>query len=178
MKDLLENDTGVDANQQRPESPPSSAEGEDLLLGNEDANANASLQSRHPPASHVLLLWQLFSDRVNPVTKVVHLPSVQPYLAQATAVPPFLPKNIEALLFAIYSVAITSLGHNECIRMFGSPKRKLFNSYTSALRIALLRAKFLQTTDFVILQALTLHLVRMQYSESQMPLSILEANST
>ncbi|KAK7214682.1 hypothetical protein V2G26_002685 [Clonostachys chloroleuca] len=112
-----------------------------------------------PPPSHVLCLWQVFLDRVNPVTKLIHVPSVQPYLAQATAPWPWLPENIEALLFAIYAVAVVALDDNECISMVGSPKNALFQRYTSTLRSGLHRARFLKTTDIVILQALTLHLL-------------------
>ncbi|CAH0046583.1 unnamed protein product [Clonostachys solani] len=155
----MESDASFDGAEDGTFPAPSFGSTEKLLVGDEATNES---QSEHPPPSHVLCLWQVFLDRVNPVTKLVHVPSVQPYLAQATAPWPWLPGNIEALLFAIYAVAVVALDDNECICMLGSPKNTLFQRYTSALRGALHRARFLKTTDIVILQALTLHLLSLQ----------------
>ncbi|CAH0019848.1 unnamed protein product, partial [Clonostachys rhizophaga] len=157
MKAIMESDASVDGVHDGTFSTTSFWSTEKLLVGGE---ATTDSQPEHPPPSHVLCLWQVFLDRVNPVTKLIHVPSVQPYLAQATAPWPWLPENIEVLLFAIYAVAVVALDDNECISMLGSPKNTLFQRYTSTLRSALHRARFLKTTDIVILQALTLHLVR------------------
>lgn len=62
-------------------------------------------------------------------------------------------------MFAIYSAAVMSLGDDECRIRLGSPRKILLKRYTSATKTALSRAKFMSSTNIVVLQALTLHLL-------------------
>lgn len=135
---------------------PSSDSGS-LLIGEDDESP--SVQSLHPPPSQVVLLWQMFLDRVNPLTKLVHVPSVQPHLIQATTTPPHLPLNLEALFFSIYGAAVNSMDDEECVRHLGYPQRTMYQRFSLALRMSLRRARFLETPDLILLQALTLYLV-------------------
>src|SRR5688572_4946521 len=54
-----------------------------------------------PEAAHIFRLWQIYLDRVNPLTKIIHVPSLQPYVAEAASGTQNVPKNFEALLFSI-----------------------------------------------------------------------------
>ena len=68
-------------------------------------------------------------------------------------------KALEALMFAIYAVAVSSMTEEECQRTIGEAKLTLLDRYTFATHQALLRAKFLKTSDIVVLQAFVLFLV-------------------
>ena len=68
-------------------------------------------------------------------------------------------KALEALMFAIYSSAVNSMTEEECQRMIGEARLTLLDRYTFATHQALLRAKFLKTSDIVLLQAFVLFLV-------------------
>ena len=69
-----------------------------------------------------------------------------------------VPRNFEALMFAIYAAAVMSLNDDECKRRLGEPRETLLSRYTSATKWALSRAKFMGTMSIVVLQALVLHL--------------------
>lgn len=88
----------------------------------------------------------------------MHVPSLQPAIQKATTDIERVPRNFEALMFAIYAAAVMSLDDDECKRRLGGPREALLSHYTSATKWALSRAKFMGTTSIVVLQALVLHL--------------------
>lgn len=75
-----------------------------------------------------------------------------------------VPKGFEALMFAIYSMAVTSLSNDECKDMLGEDRAILISRYTAATKTALLRAKFMSSTSIVVLQASVLHLLSIRGS--------------
>ena len=112
----------------------------------------------HPSTERIHQLWQIFIENVDPLTKIVHVPSLQPAIQKATIDIERIPRNFEALMFAIYAAAVMSLTDDECKRRLGELRDSLLSYYTSATKWALPRAKFMGTTSIVVLQALTLHL--------------------
>ncbi|KAK5089730.1 hypothetical protein LTR70_006572 [Exophiala xenobiotica] len=126
-----------------------------------DAPLKATTKSPHPPPGHILELWQIFVQNVDPLTKVVHAPLLQPQVERAAADLEALLRSLEALLFAIYSAAIMSLKDDEC-KKFGEPRKTLLSRYTIATKAALSRAKFMGTTNIILLQALVLHTISLR----------------
>ena len=104
-------------------------------------------------------LWHIFVENVDPLTKLVHVPTLRLQVTRATTNLQGLSRSFEALLFAIYGAAVMSLKEVECEERLGEPRRTLLSRYTSATKAALSRAKFMGTTNIVLLQALVLHLV-------------------
>lgn len=115
--------------------------------------------SSHPPAEVIHQLWQIFIENVNPLTKLVHVPSLQPAIEKAVRNIEHIPKGFEALMFAIYSVATLSLTKDECNEMLGETRAVLLPRYVAATKAALSRAKFMSSTSIVVLQALVLHIL-------------------
>ena len=116
-------------------------------------------RSRHPPPEQIRQLWQIFIENVDPLTKVVHVPTLRPAIQKAASNIETIPRSFEALMFAIYSAAIMTLKEEECMQNFCEPRKPLLSRYISATEAALSRAKFMGTTNLVILQALVLHLL-------------------
>jgi len=67
--------------------------------------------------------------------------------------------STEALLFSIYLCAVLTLSDEACLSQLGEPRDHLFRRFSHATKQALRKAKFLQSADIVVLQALTLYLV-------------------
>ena len=107
------------------------------------------------------MLWQIYRQNVDPLTKVVHCPSLQVAIQKAILDLSSLPKGFEALLFAIYSAAVVTLENHECERRFGESRKVLLSRYRLATRMALSRAKFMSSNNLVVLQAFLIHLVSM-----------------
>ncbi|KFX98983.1 hypothetical protein V490_02004 [Pseudogymnoascus sp. VKM F-3557] len=112
----------------------------------------------HPPAEIIRQLWQTFIDNVNPLIKVVHIPSLQIAMDKAISNIENIPRGFEALMFAIYHIAVISLTDDECNEIMGETRAILLRRYMAATKAALSRAKFMSTSSIVVLQAMAIHL--------------------
>ena len=66
---------------------------------------------------------------------------------------------VEALLFAMYYAAVTSLTEEECLQNFDDARSSLLARYRSATESALSNADLLSTKEIGTLQALAIFLV-------------------
>ncbi|KAH7318159.1 fungal-specific transcription factor domain-containing protein [Stachybotrys elegans] len=146
---------------------------EHSILGSEDHSPDdhtdlffprdaSSLDDLPPASSEVFRLWQLFLDRVNPVTKIIHVPTVQTYVIEALTSMENVPLNYQALLFSIYAMAVLSLSELECMQMLGCVREKAIRRYTSGIKRALCQYNFLKNHDMPILQALIFYMYSLQ----------------
>ncbi|TGJ77560.1 hypothetical protein E0Z10_g10712 [Xylaria hypoxylon] len=129
----------------------------DLFLGVEDATID--LQELQPNLVNVFRLWQLFVDRVNPLTKIVHIPSLQPYMMDAAADINKVPLSYQALLFSIYTMTAVSLTSQEAMQFLGMTRDNAVNQFTRGTKLALTRSNFLKRYDMTTLQALSLYML-------------------
>ncbi len=116
-------------------------------------------KSRHPPAERIHQLWEIFIENVDPLTKVVHVPTLRPAIQKAASSIGTIPRSFESLMFSIYGAAVMSLKDDECRQRFCEPRKTLLSRYISATKAALSRAKFMGTISLVVLQALVLHIL-------------------
>ena len=143
----------------------SSTDTSDLEASHDDFDFVLSSQPKSNPRSHhpspeiIRELWQIFIENVDPLTKVVHVPTLRPAIQKAASNIETIPRSFEALIFAIYSAAVMSLKDDECRQRFCEPRKTLLSRYISATKGALSRAKFMGTTSLAVLQALVLHLL-------------------
>ena len=66
---------------------------------------------------------------------------------------------MQALMFAMYFAAITSLTPQECMTEFGEQKTELLARYRYGTEQALVQADILNSMEMVTLQALVIYLV-------------------
>lgn len=118
-----------------------------------------NLSKLHPPTVHIFRLWQIFLDKVNPLIKVVHAPTVQQLVLDASSNLEKIPKGVEALMFSIYTLAVTSLDDGECVSLLGDRKATLLPRYRAGAKQALRNAGFLRSSELLVLQAYFLVLV-------------------
>jgi hypothetical protein len=143
----------------------SSNDASDLEASDDDfgfvltSHSKSTTRPRHPPPECIHQLWQVFVENVEPLTKVVHVPTLRPAIDKAASNITAVPRAFEALMFAIYGAAIVSLKDDECKKRFSEPRKVLLSRYISATKAALLRAKFMESVSLVVLQALVIHLL-------------------
>ncbi|RDL29801.1 Uncharacterized protein BP5553_10666 [Venustampulla echinocandica] len=117
------------------------------------SQAISDLSKYHPPTVHIFRLWQIFLDNVNPLIKVLHAPTVQQQVLDASADLENVPKGVEALMFSVYAVAITSLCEAACMSLLGDRKATLLSRYRAGAKQALRNAGFLRSSELIVLQA-------------------------
>lgn len=161
MRALIDDDS---INDSSPQSIDNLDEELDLLSGGFDP-PGLSLEDLQPSPAHIFRLWQVYTERVNPLTKIIHVPSVQPYLVEAAANPAKLPNNIQALLFSIYTLATVSMTADECQSLFGCSRDDALRRFSSGTHLALNQAEFLRNHDLETLQALLIYLVALALSQ-------------
>ena len=132
----------------------------DFLLG--ISPTNAPLSSLHPPPEIIYKLWHVFLENFNPLTKIIHQPTLQSAIFDASFNLDKVPKGLEALMFAIYASAAHSMTDEECIETLHEEKTSLLARYRLGLRKALVRANFLATSELQVLQAFIIYLISMR----------------
>lgn len=119
----------------------------------------AEIKATHPSAADIFRLWQIFLDNVNPLTKLVHAPAMQRQLFASVRDLENNSKEFDVMLFAIYLAAIQSMSRHDVQDTFGETKGQFLRRYQGAIRAALVRADFTNTSDLFIVQAFVLYLV-------------------
>ncbi|KAL1888869.1 hypothetical protein Sste5346_009253 [Sporothrix stenoceras] len=122
----------------------------------------------HPEPRMILHLWQTFIDNVNPVMRIVHVPTTHQQIVDASWDAANAPPATGALMFAIYALALTSMTATEYADMFANtktrqtpqteppPKSELLTRYRMGAMQCLVDAGVLTTRRLDVLRAFTL----------------------
>lgn len=113
----------------------------------------------HPTNDQALFLWRRHIENVEPLCKILHIPSTATMLETVSTQPEKASKAEECLLFAIYHFAVYSIAEAECEQHLGRPRAALLEEYHACARQSLINANFLRTTEMMILQAYILYLL-------------------
>lgn len=113
----------------------------------------------HPPPQQIHELWRIFVENVDPLSKVVHIPTLEKAFHEATNNVNTVSRSFEALMFAIYSAAVMSLSDVGCEERLHEPRKTLRSRLTTATKAALSQANFMNTTSLVVFQALVIHII-------------------
>ncbi|KAI1757174.1 fungal-specific transcription factor domain-containing protein [Xylaria castorea] len=131
----------------------------DQMFGNTDGfpfsigTQTQSVTDLHPSGVQIFQLWQIYLDNVNPLLKLTHTPTLQVQIIEASTNLTKVSKSLEALMFAIYLMAITSLTEDEAERTFNESRSNLLMKYEHGAQQALFNAGFMRMPDLTILQA-------------------------
>jgi hypothetical protein len=118
-----------------------------------------TIRSLHPDPVQIFKLWQSYLDNINPLVKVFHAPTVQQLILDSTGNLDDVPRNVEALLFAMYCISVESLSEGECMAMLRQPKSSALRLFRYGAQCALTNASLLRSSDLLVLQAFTLFIV-------------------
>jgi hypothetical protein len=128
-----------------------------LLLG--ASSEMEHLSNLHFPFHILQQMWEVYTERVDPVMKILHLPTFWSTLSTAIQNPHNISPSLEALIFAFYFVTITSLQDSELQSIHRERKSVVSSRYRIAARQALINAEFLKSTNLMTLQAYVIFLV-------------------
>ncbi|KAK8116438.1 uncharacterized protein PG998_004719 [Apiospora kogelbergensis] len=110
----------------------------------------------HPLASQVSYLLDVFAENVNFMSQIVHMPSALKLAREmrSKGAISLTPSN-EALLFAIYYAAVTSMEEDDVKANFGASKSDLNHRFRMGFETAVARADFLNSPNLTLVQAFT-----------------------
>ncbi|KAL4805363.1 hypothetical protein BDV18DRAFT_152709 [Aspergillus unguis] len=123
-----------------------------------------SLLYYHPSHADAMQLWKTHAENVEPLCKVLHIPSTGKMVESVSQRPGTSSKAEECLLFSIYHCAVFSMSDEECLKVFKQDRSTTMKRFQAAARQALVNASFLKTTEIAVLQALYLYLLSSRYA--------------
>ncbi|KAJ5200648.1 hypothetical protein N7472_005852 [Penicillium cf. griseofulvum] len=130
--------------------------GQSFIFGH--PSSNVEMATLHPPRQLIPSIWSLFKKNVDPLVKVLHIPTMESKISEVQDRLGSLSRGTEVLMFAIYYSVVTSLTSRNCVGELGETKAVLLARYRFAIEHALTRARFLDTTDMTVLQAFVIFL--------------------
>jgi len=122
-------------------------------------STSQNLEVFHPSRMHAMTMFKIHTENVEPLCKVLHIPTTTQMMERVSVSPTLATKDEECLVFAIYHFAVYSLSDEDCLQQFGIARPTLLQRYRFATRQALVNASFLKTAALIVLQALTLFLM-------------------
>lgn len=110
-----------------------------------------------PPLDQMLQLWNVFINKVNPVTRLIHHPSLEARIFGAQDGTNSMDTPMRTLIYSICYAAVVNTPASDAQVCFGENKEVLSDRFQTAIEKSL--AVSHSTNDFVTLQALVLYLV-------------------
>lgn len=144
------------------EGPTDESNVNELLFEPEYRFKFEDLSSLHPPLHLFPKLKDIYVDRVDPLVKILHLPTFETALLDGLRSQD-LSKGLEAAAFAFYLSIVSASKGDECQNLFGEPRDNLLSRYKRAARQALINAGFLSTSNLMTLRAYAIYLVSRIY---------------
>ena len=123
--------------------------------------------TRRPETHQIFKLWQVYIERVDPLLKVTHVPSLQARIVDTISGNVKVSPELEALMFSIYCAAVMTLDEDECQTIFAAAKEAAVAPLRFECRQALLICGVLRSSDRDCLTALFLYLVRLLEPDMQ-----------
>ncbi|RAK97946.1 putative C6 transcription factor [Aspergillus ibericus CBS 121593] len=120
------------------------------------------LVHNHPTHQEAMQLWAAYINNVEPLCKVLHIPTTGKMIEAVSRQPNTASKAQECLLFSIYYFAVFSMADEDCVSSFGQSRSTLMAKYQFALRQSLVNASWLKTTEMPVMQAYVLFLIAMR----------------
>jgi hypothetical protein len=114
------------------------------------------------------VLWRVFLDRVDPVTKIIHAPSFRPNIVDAAAGFRNMPPQTKGLLFSMFIVASLALSKTEHWDLLGRSKEDTIAAYSANFRAALAQYSYLTNYNLDTLRSLALYSVRSSIASSSL----------
>lgn len=113
----------------------------------------------HPSHENAMKLWRTHVENVEPLCKILHVPSTTKMVDEVSRQPSTATRAQECQLFAIYHFAVYTMPDEDCLQLLSQPRSDLLVKYEHAMRQALVNASWLKTTDMAVLQTLILFLM-------------------
>jgi len=123
------------------------------------------MQILHPPEQQARQFWEVYKENVDPLVKVLHIPTFEMTFHQAVSKLTKVGKTLEPFLFTIYYGAVTSTTPEACLERWGEERTTMLGRYRFGIEQGLARANFLYCEDIVVLQAFVVFLVLLRRND-------------
>lgn len=123
------------------------------------SSANVDLGPLRPLPSQIPFMWQMYQENVDPIVKILHVPTMNKLIREISTNLDRLTPSAEALMFALYYGTVTSMEQEDVKQTLGADKRVLLAQYRFGFEQALAKANLLTDPDVTLCQAFVLFLI-------------------
>jgi hypothetical protein len=109
-------------------------------------------------------LWQIYVNNVDPLMKVLHIPTSQVTIFTAIENPRETRPNDNVLLFAIYFAAAIATEAESAYNILGQEREAFLDKAKYGFEQCLVETQFLEHPSVTSLQALAIYLVSLKYA--------------
>lgn len=131
----------------------------DIFLGGSVDTFSAEQQHTHLSCKQASELFQNFTRIVDPMDKLLHIPTIEAVFFTAIRDMEHTPADIRGLLFAIYIASTTSMLPDDAKSLLGKTKQDALAEFRHGLSLALSEAGLPQKATLTSLQAVAIFLV-------------------
>ncbi|KAM3502421.1 hypothetical protein MY11210_009072 [Beauveria gryllotalpidicola] len=133
----------------------------DLFLGTSSPSSSfiGQLRDWHPATHCLYALRDMYVDRIDPLMKIMHIPTFWALVRQAAERKEEVSKPIEAVVFCFYFGTISVMEEKDCEKLFKEDKKTVFAKYRAIARYTLKRAGLLSTSSPMTLRAFCLFML-------------------
>lgn len=126
--------------------------------------------SFHPSKYTAVQLWRIFVDNVDPLFKILHIPTSEVTVYTVINNPGIAAAEALALCYSIYYAATVALDEREdCPQLLGEGWMSALYRYKAGLEQTFAQADLLENPTVVMLQAMAIYLVCHHISPSALP---------
>ncbi|KGO77830.1 Transcription factor, fungi [Penicillium italicum] len=126
-------------------------------------SAQTDPQELFPSRWEGVFLWQTFLRRVDPLVKVIHVPTTQPRIFAAISRPESVRADVRALLFAICFAGTTTLLSDDSQN---EVRHANLRRYQQGMELSLYHSDFLDAPTLASLQAMVIYQACFRFSNS------------
>ncbi|KAF1732815.1 Bikaverin cluster transcription factor bik5 [Beauveria bassiana] len=133
----------------------------DLFLGSGSPSSSfmGQLGDWHPTTQCLYALRDIYVDRIDPLMKIMHMPTFWALVRQAAERKEEVSKPIEAAVFCFYFGTMSVMEEQDCERLFKQGKKAVLAKYRAIARHTLKRAGLLSTSSPMTLRAFCLFML-------------------
>ncbi|CRK32173.1 hypothetical protein BN1723_003842 [Verticillium longisporum] len=107
-----------------------------------------------PTPNEVILLWGIFLDRVDPVTKIIHVPTFSARIVDAAANFGKMALQMQALIFSLLLAASGSLSRQEHHNLLGRTKSDTMSMLSRGFKATMTQLNYVRKYNSEVLRAL------------------------
>ncbi|KAK1144544.1 hypothetical protein N8T08_005417 [Aspergillus melleus] len=130
------------------------------------ASTSSGVLEFYPDSQLALRLWSVYVKSVDPVLKILHIPTTQSAVIATILDPKSAGSSMVALTFAVYFAAITALGSHDEAELPVEERSVLLKRYKTALDRLLIATDVMNQPEMTALQALAIFVTCLRVHET------------
>lgn len=116
-------------------------------------------QTEHPNATHIMEYWIIYTVKCESMYKILHVPTFGLQISRIKDNPGAVDPSFQALLFAIYLAALTSIESEEVVSRFADLKEMLMARYQKALHTRIVQLDAAGKSSIELVQSMLIYMV-------------------